>query len=60
MIDRLETILNEITRGLNLEGAHGYLAIAFSCDEWRFIHKCLANYQAQLVKEINNENNKSD
>ena len=53
MIDHIEQILTEINNALDLEGNTTYRGIFFSKDDWHFIHKCLANYQLILVKEIN-------
>lgn len=53
MIDRIEQILAEIDKELNVEDSYTYKGIFFSRDDWRFIHKCLANYQMILVKETN-------
>lgn len=56
MIDRIEQILLEIYKELDVEDSYTYKGIFFSRDDWRFIYKCLANYQMILVKE----NNKND
>lgn len=53
MIDRIEQILSEINKELDVEDSYTYKGIFFSRDDWRFIYKCLTNYQMILVKEIN-------
>ena len=55
MIDRIEQILVEIDKELNVEDSYTYKGIFFSRDDWRFIYKCLNNYQMILVKETNND-----
>lgn len=57
MIDRIEMIVNEINHGLCLEGLGTYETIVFSRDDWRFIQKCLTQYQAILISEANRYNN---
>lgn len=53
MIDRIEQILTEISKELDVEDSYTYKGIFFSRDDWRFIYKCLVNYQMILVKETN-------
>lgn len=55
MIDRIEQILMEINKELDVGDGYNYKGIFFSRDDWRFIYKCLANYQMILLKETNND-----
>ena len=54
MIDRIEQIINDINLYLS-SGKYKYEAMSLTSDELRFIAKCLVQYQAILLKEINKD-----
>ena len=56
MIDRIEQILLEINKELDVKDSYTYKGIFLSRDEWRFIQKCLSQYQSILITEANRDN----
>ena len=51
MIDRIQSIITEIELGMPKDNKP-FTGIFLSRDEWLFVHKCLSNYQAHLIKEV--------